>query len=201
MTESSPTRAGRRSGESTARADILAAARELFASNGFKSTSLRAVAAEAGVDVALVSYYFGSKHGLFVEALEVPVDPAQQLTRAADGPRSELGTRIITEFTGAWEGETTGTALQGLLRSIVNDPGRSNAFGEFASHRMVPLLAEKAGVDMDTARVLISCMFGMAMVRYLIGVPTFAEMTRDEVIAMYGPRLQLIVDADGTRTP
>jgi AcrR family transcriptional regulator len=44
---------------------LLDAALETFAANGFEQTSLRAIAAAAGVDVALISYRYGSKMGLW----------------------------------------------------------------------------------------------------------------------------------------
>ena len=46
-----------------------------FAEQGFGGTTIRAVAAAAGVDAALVHHYFGTKDDLFVAALELPVDP------------------------------------------------------------------------------------------------------------------------------
>ena len=46
-------------------ATILEAARELFAADGFERTTIRGVAARAGIDPALVMQHFGSKEGLF----------------------------------------------------------------------------------------------------------------------------------------
>ncbi|MGH3361028.1 MAG: TetR family transcriptional regulator, partial [Nocardioides sp.] len=46
-------RRGRRPGAPDTRAAILAAAREQFAAAGFSRTTIRAIAAEAGVDAAL----------------------------------------------------------------------------------------------------------------------------------------------------
>ena len=46
---------------------ILRAAEELFAANGFDSTSLRTITARAGVNLASVHYHFGSKEGLLKE--------------------------------------------------------------------------------------------------------------------------------------
>ncbi|MCF8588374.1 TetR/AcrR family transcriptional regulator [Gordonia liuliyuniae] len=196
MVDKSPRRPGRRTGDSTARDDILRAAQNLFGRNGFKNTSMRSVATEAGVDVALVPYYFGSKHGLFVAALEVPIDPADQILRATDCPRDELGKRMITEFTGVWEGIETGSAMQGLLRSAINDESRPSAFAEFASSEMVPLVAQSTDVSVETARIVVSMLFGVATMRYLLGVPLFADLTRDEVIAQWGPRIQQVIDGD-----
>ena len=47
---------------------IMDAAEELFAENGFDGTSVRDIAEQAGVNLAMISYYFGSKEKL-MEAL------------------------------------------------------------------------------------------------------------------------------------
>lgn len=57
-------RTGRRPGTSATRAAILAAARRQFADVGYERTTLRGVAAEAGVDPALVVHFFGSALGV-----------------------------------------------------------------------------------------------------------------------------------------
>ena len=67
---------GRRPGPSTTRDAILAAARERFSEHGYDRVRMRDVAADAGVDVALVTYHFGSKDGLFAAALEMPAPMA-----------------------------------------------------------------------------------------------------------------------------
>ena len=46
-------------------AAIASAALQRFAARGFEATSLREIAGDAGVDVALISYRFGGKHGLW----------------------------------------------------------------------------------------------------------------------------------------
>ncbi len=48
-----------------ARQRLLLVALRLFAESGFVKTSIRRIAAEASVNVAAVSYYFGSKAGLY----------------------------------------------------------------------------------------------------------------------------------------
>lgn len=48
------------------RAAILLAAEKLFALRGYHAVSLRQIAEEAGVPLALVAYYFGAKHELFI---------------------------------------------------------------------------------------------------------------------------------------
>jgi len=49
---------------------ILDAAEKLFSEIGFDASSTRAIAAKAGVNMAMLSYYFGSKDGLYKAVLE-----------------------------------------------------------------------------------------------------------------------------------
>ena len=60
-------RPSRSVGQQNYRQTILDGAEHLFAQHGFYGVSTRQVADEAGVDVALVHYYFGTKRGLFDE--------------------------------------------------------------------------------------------------------------------------------------
>jgi AcrR family transcriptional regulator len=52
------------------RAHILAVAEQLFADNGFDGTSVRDIAQLASVNLAMVSYYFGSKEKLLEALIE-----------------------------------------------------------------------------------------------------------------------------------
>lgn len=55
----------RANGTGETRELILDAAEDLFSKHGFYGVTIREVAREAGVDTALVHYYFGAKRGLF----------------------------------------------------------------------------------------------------------------------------------------
>ena len=70
---------GRPSGKSTGatRDRILRVARKFFADRGFSKTTVRAVAARAKVDPALVHYFFHSKEQLFAEAIDLPIPVAE----------------------------------------------------------------------------------------------------------------------------
>jgi AcrR family transcriptional regulator len=82
---------GRRPGNVSARDDIIRAARETFAEQGYDGTSLRAVARAARVDAALIHHYFEGKAGLFMAAMALPFDPRQVQLDAGEGsPTSAL---------------------------------------------------------------------------------------------------------------
>jgi AcrR family transcriptional regulator len=57
---------------------ILQAAEKLFSDEGLAKTSLRAITAEAGVNVAAIHYHFGSKQGLLLELLARRVEPVNR---------------------------------------------------------------------------------------------------------------------------
>ncbi|KXP02271.1 TetR/AcrR family transcriptional regulator [Tsukamurella tyrosinosolvens] len=188
---------GRRAGTSTAKADILEAARELFAEVGYDRATIRAIAARAGVDVALVSYYYGNKKGLFRGVMSMPVDPEEIFTAALDGPREGVGERLVRAALAVWEGPETSEAFRALLRAAVDaDEGASKTFGEFLSSVMIPTLTKHSGITIETARVVASTMFGLAFMRYLIGAPLFVEPSSEELVATYGAAIQRIVDGD-----
>ncbi|ULK99675.1 TetR/AcrR family transcriptional regulator [Bradyrhizobium sp. I71] len=67
-TESRTKRPGRPEGGSgKMRADIMDAAEVIFANQGYAGTTLREISEQAGVTQALITYYFGTKFGLFRE--------------------------------------------------------------------------------------------------------------------------------------
>ncbi|MFA6009858.1 MAG: CerR family C-terminal domain-containing protein [Desulfobacteraceae bacterium] len=49
---------------------IVETATDIFGKNGFKATTIRMIANEAGVNVASINYYFGDKEGLYTEVIE-----------------------------------------------------------------------------------------------------------------------------------
>lgn len=72
------------------RAGLLKAATARFAAEAYDSVSLRAIAADAGVDVSLISRYFGGKEELFAEVLK-GCPPPDELFQ---GDPAEFGERI-----------------------------------------------------------------------------------------------------------
>ncbi len=104
MTQRPAGPAARRPRDSAAtRGALLSAARRLFAQNGYDATTVRAVADLAGVNQALLFRYFGSKRGLFTdavqsEALELLAGPAEDLLeRSLDAMLTAEGERFGTE--------------------------------------------------------------------------------------------------------
>src|SRR6202000_3185956 len=94
MTEAeTPRRRGRRAGGEDTRAALLAAAREVFGEQGYQGATVRAIAARAGVDAAMVNHWFGGKQGLFSAILELPFDPSILIDRVTAGSVDTIAER------------------------------------------------------------------------------------------------------------
>lgn len=86
-----PKRVRPRNAEET-RAALLAAARLRFARDGYEATNLRDIAADVGVNVALIPRYFGSKEGLFQAAIAFD---RNRLVQTIQGPPEQLAERLL----------------------------------------------------------------------------------------------------------
>ncbi|MDA7599426.1 TetR/AcrR family transcriptional regulator [Alphaproteobacteria bacterium] len=80
-----------RNPEATRKA-IIDAARHCFAAGGYEDVGVREIAAQAGVTAALINRYFGSKEGLFAEA----VPPTLEIGLFLDGDMRRFGERAAT---------------------------------------------------------------------------------------------------------
>jgi AcrR family transcriptional regulator len=84
---------------------ILLAAEKLFAQHGYHAVTIRQIAEEAGVPLALVGYYFGPKHELFHAIFEHWSHTIEQRLaglKAVNNDPDDVRTlpRIIEAFTG-----------------------------------------------------------------------------------------------------
>src|SRR5438874_11891209 len=77
------------------RAALLAAARVRFARDGYEATNLRDIAADVGVNVALIPRYFGSKEGLFQTVIAFD---RNRIAQTMQGPPEHLAERLLNKF-------------------------------------------------------------------------------------------------------
>ncbi len=76
------------------RARILGAAVSLFARHGYGNTGFREIAAAAGVNLAMINYFFGSKKGLLKEILDVFFSGYLEVARREMAGTDELAVRL-----------------------------------------------------------------------------------------------------------
>jgi AcrR family transcriptional regulator len=146
------------------RRDVLAAARRLFAARGYEQTSVRAIAAAADVNQALVVSYFGGKEALFMEAVgrfEVPHP-------LADGTEG-LGARLARAYIERWEGMSDDDPWPALARSAVSHEGSARLLRSALAAQYAPLRAVLGDGDEGRTRMaMVQCLIGgMIMERYI----------------------------------
>jgi len=183
-------RVGRRPGASTSSADILAAARRLFAERGYQATTVRAIAAAAGVTPAMIHHFYGSKRQVFLAAIRMPLDPVQVLGGMLDGPRAEFPERFVRTFVAAWTNPETGPALRSMVRSAISDEEHAAALRAFASSVLLPSGAAALELSQDRLAAALSIMIGQAVARSIIRIEQLAALSDDEVVARYVPAVR-----------
>ncbi len=186
-------RSGRRPGNPDTRESILAAAREAFAERGFDKASIRAIATAAGVDPALVHHYFGTKDKLFVEAMQIPIDPQELLPSILGGGPDEVGVRFVRAFIGLWD-SPAGTAAVALMRSAVSHDWSARLVRDFVVTQILRRVA--AGLELPPAEaplrvgLVATQMAGLAMMRYILKLEPIASAPPETLVAAVAPTIQ-----------
>jgi AcrR family transcriptional regulator len=191
-------RPGRPAGNSDTRDRILTSARELFARNGIGNTSIRAVAAAAGVDSALVHHYFGTKEKLFGAAVRIPIDPMEVIGPLREVPVEELGYQIPSKLLPLWDSEL-GAGLMATLRSILAG-AEVNLFRSFIQD----VIAVEVGARVDDPpgsgairiQFVASQLVGVVMARYILELEPFASLSPEQIARTIAPNLQRYLTGD-----
>jgi AcrR family transcriptional regulator len=187
-----PPRGRRPAGGPDTRAAIVASARELFARQGFERTTMRAVAARAGVDPALIHHYFGTKDGLLSAALTPPVSPHVLLAGLSED-RGRAGHEFVRRLLDVWEDHPV---VQGqmlaLIRTALSHEHATALLRETLQQTVVAAVREVAAPDRRELRaaLVMSQMSGLLLSRYLVGLPGVADADRRSLVAAVGPVVQ-----------
>lgn len=184
-------RTGRRPGRPETRLAVLNAARAHFVERGYTGTRLRDVAATAGVDVALVHYFFRTKDSLFAAAMELPIDPGEAAAGLLDGPREEVPRRILERFLGIWDAPGAADPLIALVRSAATHEPAAELLRGFIHHGILGPLLRRLEVDQPERRAALaaSLILGLVLIRYVVRVEPLASERREWVIAALEPAL------------
>ncbi|HEX6231270.1 MAG TPA: TetR family transcriptional regulator [Actinomycetota bacterium] len=191
-------RTGRRAGASGTREAILEAARGRFADRGYEGASIRAIAADARVDPALVYHFFGSKERLFVEATRFPVVPSEVLEGVVDSDPGRLGETIVRTVLGVWESDDSRSQAEALLRSAVTNEQAASMLRGFVSSTILRIVA--SAIDDEDAEYRASLVagqvVGLGIARYVVALQPLATASVEDLVAAIGPALQRYLTGD-----
>jgi AcrR family transcriptional regulator len=149
---------------------ILQAARDEFGAKGFKGTTMRSIAARAGIDSSLVHQHYGSKNDLFSAAIGL----------AADEPghaASHLG-EVLALKLGDLPPETTV-----LMRSMLTSPEAASQVSGFLNARLLELTKSISGPDAQERAILaVSSTFGLTILRQFLDLPSIKEADPEDIL-------------------
>jgi AcrR family transcriptional regulator len=191
-------RPGRPPGTSDTRERILASARDLFARNGFDNTSIRAIAADAGVDPALVHHYFGTKTQLFAAAIHIPIDPMAVIGPLREVPVERIGTVLPSILLPLWDSEM-GKGCIATLRSILagNDVSLVRSFLQDV---IVAEVGSRVDSPQGSGRIRVqfvaSQLVGVVMARYILELDPFRSLPVEQIVETIAPNLQHYLTGD-----
>jgi AcrR family transcriptional regulator len=172
--------------EGTRRA-ILEAARSAFAGRGYEQTTIRAVAADAGVDASMVMRYFGSKAGLFTAAATAHLT-APDLRQVPARRRGEVLTRT---FVDRWEDVARDDELILLLRTAVTSEAVAARLQATLEQLVTGPIAALGQPDAAERAALIAAqLLGLALCRYILRMEPLASLAAGEVVAAVAPSVQ-----------
>jgi AcrR family transcriptional regulator len=169
-----------------AREAILGAARARFATDGYDRATVRAIAADAGVDPSMVMRYFGSKRQLFALTAEFDL----RLPDLTATPREQVGHVLAAHLLDRWEADD---GLQILLRTATTDDDAAQRMQAIFAGQLAPQIATLTGDPATAATragLAATQALGVALCRYVLRLPPVVAMTPAEIVTWIAPTLQ-----------
>ena len=192
-------RRGRRPGASDSRQQVLNAARARFAQDGYAAATIRKIAADAGVDAALVMQFFGSKEELFGAVMSFSPASLSRMSRAFAGPEDGLGERLTRAYLELWEGDPDDSEpLLAMLRSTITNERAAEQLREFIQARLLDGIGPRLREDPHAAvraGLASTMLIGVIVGRRIIQVPTLVDEERETIIAVVAPAIHAVLTA------
>jgi AcrR family transcriptional regulator len=183
---------GRRTKANAVSSDAIATvALHQFATRGYASTTIRSVAAEAGVDPALVMYRHTSKLELFRTAVQMRFDPKAVAADLADGDRAGAGRRLIDFLLGAWDDPVQRQVFEARIRAAATEPEAAEMVRAMVADELVAPLVRLLGSDRPALRsgLVSTQLMGYFVARWVVGIEAL-DQPISEAAAILAPNVQ-----------
>lgn len=189
----------------TARADdvkrvVLDTARALYARQGYVNTSIKAVAAAAGVAPDLVRRYYASRADLFAAALRLPFDPVAAITQMLKPGVEGLGERMVRVTLRMFGEPETRELIAAMARDGASAAKMTVTLREFLETVVIDRVAATLGVPDARMRVTLATSYivGVAAVRYVMRIEPLASASEDQVVRLVVPAVQTALAGEGS---
>ncbi len=169
----------------------------MFAELGYERTTLRGVAARAGVNQALIYHFFGTKDELLTATLNLPIDPSFITDALHNNPGRE-GYELIRRALASWQRPQVREHFQALLRAGISHERAAEALRNlFSAHLLDAFAAATPRPDGQLRAALVASQIaGIAILRFMIGVEALAVADDETIVDAVGPTLQRYLTGD-----
>ncbi|HEY2261001.1 MAG TPA: TetR family transcriptional regulator [Streptosporangiaceae bacterium] len=176
---------------------ILDAARSAFAARGYERTTIRAVAAAAGIDASMVMRYYGSKAGLFAAAATADL----QVPDLRAVPAERWGEVLVRYLVERWEDNSRDDELILLLRTAVTSEAVAAQLQAVLARLVTEPVAALYGPADDeraaeSAAFIGAQLLGLALCRYILRQEPLASLPAADVVAAVAPSVQRYLARD-----
>jgi AcrR family transcriptional regulator len=159
----------------------------MFAAQGYELTTIRAVAARAGVDASMVMRYFQSKAGLFTAAVTLDL----RVPDLHSAPASYRGELLVRYFISRWEDPGRDDEMIAMLRTAVTSQTVAGQLQGVVSQLLTEPIAVLGDEHAAERGTLISAqLLGLALCRYILRFEPLASLPADDVVAAVAPSVQ-----------
>jgi AcrR family transcriptional regulator len=161
---------------------------------------MRAVAARAGVDVALIYHHFGSKAGLLEATLVVPAS-AQTGLRAIPAGSPDPGNAIVAAVLGLWDNDQSlREQALAMIRTALSHEEAARRLQDLHSTAVLALVSEVAAEDHRELRAALigAQLSGLLLMRYLFKVNALAAVDATVLISAVAPTIERYLTGDLT---
>lgn len=191
-----PDTAPHRRNAAATRARLLQAAREQFLRHGYRATSLRSVAAQAGVDVMLIRRYFGSKEELFTAATDVSDNVAVVRRTADDAVGHVLIERVLAAR------QDIDAPIFALLRSS-GDPAVVARLNRQLETGLTRNLSKRIEADQPRLRadMVTALLLGIGVLRALLNKEPIATADDHDIAAIFTEAFATLTKLPQTTPP
>ncbi len=183
-------------GSDEVRDAVLDSARAAFHTRGYVRTSMKGVAAAAGVAPDVVSRYWGSKEKLFAAAMTLPFDPATAVPQLLAPGLDGMGERLVRLTLDTLGDEESREDLIALFKAGASSAKAAAGIQSFFEQSVIDRLVRAIGVPDARLRVSLisSYLIGVAVNRFIIKQEPIASMPEDDLVRIVAPTIQNWLD-------
>ena len=167
-----------------------------FAARGYASTTLKGVAAAAGVAPQVLKSYYDNKEQLFAAAMRLPYDPATAIQALLAPGLDGMGERLVRLTFATFNDEQVRKDIDSIMRTGGTAGRLAGVLSEYIEFGVVDRVVANLGLPDVRLRVALisSFLMGIAAGRYIAKIAPLDTTDEDLLVRIVAPTIQDLLD-------